>query len=557
MATPPRPRVTPGPAGNSIGDGHIEDIYPGLQRDLVPLSGLRNNAEANYTRGRSFGSAAGTIGEHIFYDLLGDSPRSVTDSGFGSEPADLGRIGQKNDDDEYNPDAPQRSTDQSTIGSDVELIQQRPPAVDPSRLEQMQMLSDFLEMHFPTPAAKANMTYRRSYLAGLPEIDISSSPMLKNAVDAICYAHAGSNYKDRRLVQQSQRSYGKVLSALVRTLEHSGHKSDPRILIPSIMLLCLYDDSIPSSNQHSTGWRAHYGGVHEYLRACGPTCFNMSAPFERLVFLNLRSPTMFLGLARRKSVVLSEPQWQALSDRTSTSIKSVAELNRRAMQLPGLLEKSDMLVRKRAIDQEQFMNDLLSLRAEFLQWSIYESSFADKTMKNHDIVTIEDLEAFDMNIEEHVVLTLNNIFTQHFDFVSYRIAEDMTLYWMFCLILDCTLLRILHFRPKARQYIATRKYEDILRDAHIRARYVCRSVYFISKFNSQGITAFMDTLMSLAENFFSETEAVRELGWCQAIRCATKLCVQRLRTFQAKTLCRMGDMADELGAAAKFHSRPV
>ena len=43
----------------------------------------------------------------------------------------------------------------------------------------------------------------------------------------------------------------------------------------------------------------------------GPTCFNMSAPFERLVFMYLRIPTMFLGIVRRKAVVLSEPKWVA------------------------------------------------------------------------------------------------------------------------------------------------------------------------------------------------------------------------------------------------------
>ena len=112
------------------------------------------------------------------------------------------------------------------------MVQRHPQAIDTSRLEQMQMLSDFLEMHFPTPQAKANLAFRRSYLSGLPDIDLSSAPMLRHAIEAICYAHAGSNYDDNRLIQQSQKSYGKVLASLVRMLETHGNQSDPRVIVP-------------------------------------------------------------------------------------------------------------------------------------------------------------------------------------------------------------------------------------------------------------------------------------------------------------------------------------
>lgn len=82
----------------------------------------------------------------------------------------------------------------------TKLQKKWPLQIDNSRIEQSQMLSDFLEMHFPTPEAKANLAYRRSYLTGLPEVDLSSTPMLRNAVQAICFAHAGSNHKDDRLI---------------------------------------------------------------------------------------------------------------------------------------------------------------------------------------------------------------------------------------------------------------------------------------------------------------------------------------------------------------------
>jgi hypothetical protein len=82
----------------------------------------------------------------------------------------------------------------------MKLQNRWPVQIDNLRIEQSQMSSDFLEMHFPTPEAKADLAYRRSYLAVLLEIDLSSTPMLRNAVQAICFAHAGSNRKDNRLI---------------------------------------------------------------------------------------------------------------------------------------------------------------------------------------------------------------------------------------------------------------------------------------------------------------------------------------------------------------------
>lgn len=387
-------------------------------------------------------------------------------------------------------------------------------------------------------------------------MNLSSSPMLRNAVEAICYAHAGSNYNDDRLVRQSQMSYGKVLSGLMSTLKGSPQKSQPMVIIPSILLLCIYDDPIPHQDQDSNGWRAHYWGVHDYLRAIGPSSFDPNSAFDRLVFMNLRTPTTFLGISRRKSIILSDPEWQALSDKIGSGVKPIGGLNKRAMRLPQLLERCDaLLADPDSDDTEQLLSDLLRLRSDFLYWSVHESSFSGKSGKSYDVVNITQVGSFDLNIEEHAVLRSTQTFTTFYNFLSYRLVEDMTGFWMFCLILDCTILRILHFLPQAEIHIEPKTREEILRDADNRARYLCRSVYFISKTNSQGIAGYMDTIVALAENFFREVEAEQELGWCQAVRCATKRRVKRLQTFQARTLCRMGYMADELGAAANFCTR--
>ena len=440
--------------------------------------------------------------------------------------------------------------------SDWEYLQRHTKAIDSGRMNQIQLFNDFLEMHFPSPAAKADLANRRSYLMGLPEIDLSSAPMLRSAVEAICYAHAGANYKDQRMVQASRKAYGKVLSSLVRCLNSNSSQRDSRIIVPSIMLLTLYDDALPESK--STNWRAHYWGVHEYLRATGPSAFPMSEPFSRMLFLNLRIPTMFLGIARRKAVVLSEPQWRILGNVSGLGATSLGRLYPRALKLPGVLEKTDSFLRQNSYaNAKHLMRDLMALRGELITWSMTESSFADRTIKYFTPIDATDESVFDFSIEEHLVMNANTAFPSLFDFSSYKFAQDYALYWIFALILDCALLRIMHFRPDTETYIRPRTRVETERDAATRAKYLCRSAYFMSKFDSQGITSFLDTMVALAESFFVETEAVKELGWCQSVRVAIQMRLSRLREKHPKTLCRMGDMVAELAAATRFKSRNV
>jgi hypothetical protein len=145
------------------------------------------------------------------------------------------------------------------------------------------------------------------------------------------------------------------------------------------------------------------------------------------------------------------------------------------------------------------MRDIMNLRTELISWSVNDSSFSDRTAKTHNIVDMFDPTAFDMNVEEYLVMSINSTFSTHFKFRSFRIAEDMTLYWMFCLMVDATLLRLMHFVPVTAAYIKRRTMEETKDTATAIARPLCRSVYYLSTFNSQGISGYLDTLVALAE----------------------------------------------------------
>lgn len=84
----------------------------------------------------------------------------------------------------------------------------RSVAIDLRPAQQMQMLSDFLESNFPSTRARAGLADRGSYLATLPDIEIATTPMLKTAIDTLCFCTYWG--KDRR------PAAGAALTDLVR-----------------------------------------------------------------------------------------------------------------------------------------------------------------------------------------------------------------------------------------------------------------------------------------------------------------------------------------------------
>ena len=149
-------------------------------------------------------------GTRVFYVKIDDAANSIPSSNLRADSPLQPKINRKASEDSNK--APRRLSMQLS-----KPRSQRPLQIDNSRMEQSQMLSDFLEMHFPTAEAKANLTYRRSYLIGLPDIDLSSTPMLRNAVQAMCFSHTGSNHKDSRLIVRQFEGLKGCLKLVVAT----------------------------------------------------------------------------------------------------------------------------------------------------------------------------------------------------------------------------------------------------------------------------------------------------------------------------------------------------
>ncbi|RMY79885.1 hypothetical protein D0864_08897 [Hortaea werneckii] len=448
--------------------------------------------------------------------------------------------------------------DPSKTRTAVVTVPRRTQHVSCRPVQQMQILSSFLELHFPSKAAKADLASRRSWLLGLPEIDLAISPLLRNAVDTVCFAHLGAQNHDTRLQHQAQQSYGRVLFGLVQAMERQRPRYDPRHVMASMMLLCLYDDALPQPHSTVSGWAAHYLGAQEFLKACGPSSLDPSVSFDRLIFMNMRVPSIFLGIARRKGVMLSQPDWIAFGAGHKQANHALAQLYKNALQVPGVMEEAESLIGRRDDDRNlQYQwSRIQQLQREMYHWITHESTMATYWGKHlSDCVYVTDADKFDASIEEHCVLESNTTFLSHYNFPDYNMVQDFTLYLVFMMALNCTLLRLLHFHPTADTRYLQRTRDNVRQDAFAIASDMCKTVHYQSKFESQGIAGFIELLVSLAQAFFEEVGAFEKLGWCQAVRCATQLRIKRLRLTQPKTLCRVGDLADDFATVGRFKMR--
>ncbi len=433
-----------------------------------------------------------------------------------------------------------------------------PANIDLAAVEQLQMFNSFLNLHFR--GAEASQAQRCSYMLALPDADLYTSPMLSDAVNAISYCHLGAYCNDDRLIHRSQMCYGKVLLALSRLVDRPGSHSGitTRIIITTIMTLCFYDSSLQAASPVADDtWKMHYKGVNEYLEAKGPSALRLRTDSDILLFRNLRMSTPFLHLATRRAIAWTGPQWVKLKDATFTASDPLRRLIAgRMAYIPALLERSDQVVIRPSQQNttQQLLHDLLDMISSLQRWHK-----SDPHVRNSrwETVNVSQYTEFDHGVEEHVVLSLNDTFRYFYKDHTEVFEHGDMLYWLSNLIVDCTILRVLHFSPSPEIYLALTSQPLVLRRAQDNAHHLCRSVYALSKFPSQGVAGFLDACMSLVENFFCEIGATRELGWVLAIRCATALRVKRLRQTQPRTLCRMGDVADGIGAAGRFRTRAI
>ena len=414
--------------------------------------------------------------------------------------------------------------------------------------ERQQLLGSFLHARFPYKNPGKVM----SYLEMLPNMDLSS-PLLSNAVTTLGLAHVAAESGDHRLVQASQATYGRVLSTLMHAIGQPDRKVpfSHREIIASILLMGLYDESTPKQCPVHNGYMTHFMGAEQYVEAFGPSCLDLDNKFDFKLMQFLRMTSFCTGVANRRRVTWSRPEWRAAEKKAFEEGPKV--WYPLIVPLPGLLERADELLARPWL-ATQHPDRLVKLCAEFLEWERGLLGWADRRMTEYpQKLHITDLEAFNPDIEEHCFLTTSNLFPFFHTFHEPGSAMEVTQSWMYCLIAKCTLLRLLRRIP-ATAAILNMSAASVEAAATQLALDLCRSVHAYSALKSLGQAHWLRVYLNAVRVFFEQRGSWKEYGWCQACLIATKLRIERRARSERPSLCRVETLLPGFAEAMRFQS---
>ena len=233
-----------------------------------------------------------------------------------------------------------------------------------------------------------------------------------------------------------------------------------------------------------------------------------------------------------------------------------------AIKLPAILETVDNLLEENSCNEirlSEVIKDLEKLRVDILDDL---RNYTSQSKLELDMTTIADLRGTEdySAVDEHrfILRAGATTFPTTYRFHGFQHACRNALTWLACLLLDCTLLRILKQWPFVRLFPTLRRPADkIQENAFALARDICRSIYYFSGRWSLAHAHFTAILLEVVTVFFEEIHAYRELAWSEACRAALKIRVKRMEAEGQRTRCRVGSVPTSLADAARFRTFDV
>ena len=403
---------------------------------------------------------------------------------------------------------------------------------------QIQLLSKLLESYNLT----GTEARRCSWLARLPSLDLSSA-LVTTAVDAVCMTRVGTMVRNPRLCREGQRSYSMVIGVLVRemsALPRSKSQLSRDKIILTILLVDLCDESIMSkSNDHDAlDCSMHYVGAARYADAHGLPAFDLTNSYTRFLLTKVSKTSLLIGLSQRIPIAMS-----SLPNRTSTENTSVSTRPTLrgwyplARILPGLLHRVDRLLSFRSEEDcrlAQVVEELEVLKSRL------RDSLDVECLTRMAIDSAPDCTGDMSEVHQCITSSTNMAISEFYHFHGWRHASRCNFAWLSCLMIDCTLLRILHSKPYTRLFPSFRTtIRQIEHDAIGMARKMCKSVYFLSSLHSLAHAHFTRTVLEVIRTFFEEIGSTDEQLWCCDVLRATNTRINRLENEGHKTMCRV------------------
>lgn len=327
------------------------------------------------------------------------------------------------------------------------------------------MFADFFENYYP-PSLHVwrHITYLRSLVDLTP-----STPVLERARRTIGLIHLASATQDTRLVREARVSYGRLLGMLQFTLTFPSKirsAQETRELVASIALLTHISDIPGDDASRDDSWATHVQAAQALFTTYVPLSLPAADHLDHGLMRHTLMNGFFLALAKRKSWVV-DPAWLV-------SIKSIGwtEMVRACHRLPGLLAETDELLASRAD-----ATSLVALVARLEDARAKARGLYLGAQKPTLVDASSCPQALCGEAEEHVVMAESTAFPELYaPLTGQGISEALRFCFkaMLQLIVECTILRIWHFRPKTLFVAPTIAWAVAEERAYVMARELCK-----------------------------------------------------------------------------------
>ncbi|KAK3111719.1 hypothetical protein LTR53_012746 [Teratosphaeriaceae sp. CCFEE 6253] len=424
----------------------------------------------------------------------------------------------------------------------------RTPAVKPKRKllarDNRKMFASFYEKYLP-PSVHLwrQITYLRTVIDTLP-----TTQLLRSAKRTIGLVHLATQSQDPRLVRESRIAYARLLGQLQFQLAltaKTASVNDMRELTASIALMTHLSDPAPvSSEPEDDGWAKHLWGAQQVLATFGPSRLGHADRLNGGLLRHVFANCFHLAVAKRKAWDVDATQLREIPSYGWTSITMAF------CKLPGLLQSTDT-----ALSQRQDASTLLKIISGLGDVRSRGAALFPEA-GNLDTIDVRGADSLKTDVEEHVVMQGSAAFPRLFAFSDREdpSAHRFVIPTHLQLIIECTILRIWHFRSDTLTAFSTATRAVVELSAYKLARRLCMSALFFTAGGKLVNAIWFRLYLMLARNVFEAQGRVAELGWCEACLVANKMRMERLRPTSAPTLCKIEDVMAGIAEAGRFKS---
>lgn len=242
---------------------------------------------------------------------------------------------------------------------------------------------------------------------------------------AVSAARVGRDHKDRRLVEESLKIYGKALRDLQSALYDPKRMYSDETLI-ACMLLNLYE-IFEGSDRKTLAWISHSQGAARLveLRGVGRHATRES----NFLFCGTRVPIILAAIVRRQATFLSSPDWLTKPWEAQGIPKTWADRLFDAMAaIPSILELYDLV-------DAQIDSPLLEQQGQKLMRRLIELCLeTNKAFQNWYNFTREDAKP---RVTQPAQPSDDDFpFAYKCHFKNHLFAQALLMYWTSCLILQ-------------------------------------------------------------------------------------------------------------------------